>query len=140
MNDPYFSTDLCVSRLYKEYIKHNRLIVAVDFDDTVYDWKSASHDYPKIFELLLECQNLGFYIVVFTASKSDRYDMIKDYMLSNGIEISSINKNPIELPFGNNGKIYYNILLDDRAGICQAYEILRLTVEKIKINLTNLNN
>ena len=40
------------------------------------------------------------------------------------IEIDTINENPIDLPYGHNGKIYANIFLDDRAGLFQGMEIL----------------
>jgi hypothetical protein len=54
--------------------------------------------------------------------------------VENNITIASINENPIDLPFGNNGKIYYNILLDDRAGLGQALDTLNKTIELIHIH------
>ena len=47
------------------------------------------------------------------------------------IKITGINANPIPLPFGNHGKIYFNILLDDRAGLSQSIDILNKLIDKI---------
>jgi len=55
-----------------------------------------------------------------------------EYMADHGIKISSINKNPIDLPFGNHGKIYYNHLLDDRAGLESALKILKSLIDRIQ--------
>jgi hypothetical protein len=136
MKDFYFEIDNCVDRLYKEYLKYPKLIIACDHDDTVFDFHKKGHSYPRMVNLLKECAELGFYIVVYTASDKSRWKFIEDYWTDElGIKISTINENPIDLPYGNNGKIYYNILLDDRAGLGFSYEVLNKTVKKIKENL-----
>lgn len=131
MTDPYTDTEVCVNRLYKEWKRHNKLIVAVDFDDTVFPFHNQDDTHHHVMNALAKCQQLGFYIVIWTASNPDRYEMISKYMEDRGIRVSSINKNPIDLPFGNHGKIYYNILLDDRAGLGQALNTLNLLFLKI---------
>jgi len=130
--DTFFDIKTCIDRLYCEWKKHPKLIIAVDFDDTVFDFHNRNQVHDNVINLLHECKKEGFYIVVFTASKPERYDFIKDYMEMKGIEIDGINKNVIELPYGNNGKIYYNILLDDRAGLFQAVTILTSVLFKIR--------
>ena len=124
MNDPYTTTLRCVNRLYKEYKRHPRIIVACDFDDTVSPYHDKSETHQRVFSVLRECQKHNFYIVLWTASAPERFDFMKNFMNENGIKIDSINENPIPLPFGNNGKIYYNILLDDRAGLGSALDTL----------------
>jgi len=141
MNDPYFNSNRCFDRLYKEYKKHKKIIIAVDFDESVFDFKNKGDTYNKVISLLKECQKLNFYICIFTASKPERYNMMKDYMEDIGIKIDSININPIyaassaliPLPYGNNGKMYYNILLDDKAGLKQSYDILSRLIKVIKV-------
>lgn len=133
MEDPYLNTDNCVNRLVNEFYAHKKLIIAVDFDSTVSPWPLKSKStHNKVLDLLRQCNQLEFYVVVFTASAPERYDCIKDFFRQNEIKLDGINKNPINLPFGNHGKIYYNILLDDRAGLGQAAETLKRTIEKIK--------
>lgn len=41
------------------------------------------------------------------------------------------NESPV---FPNSEKPYYNILLDDRAGLEESYEILKYVVDEIKLN------
>jgi hypothetical protein len=129
--DKYCDTDACVKRLWDEYVKHRKLIVAFDYDETVFDYHKKGRTYEKVINLLRECQDLDFYLVLFTACDPSQYEDQRNYLRELGIEIASINENPIDLPFGNNGKIYYNILLDDRAGLGQAVDILQTLVTRI---------
>lgn len=131
--NPFEQTSACADRLYKEYKKHPRLIIACDFDDTVFNFHGyPDTDFKRIKNALTECAALDFYIVCFTASQVTRYDFIrKHFSDSMGISLDGINQNVIELPYGNNGKIYYNILLDDRAGLGQALDILEKLLTKI---------
>ncbi len=138
-SDPYKNTRFAAARLFKEWQMHPRLIVACDFDDTVFDFHGADGDgYPRFthdsaINLIRDCAALNFYIVVFTASAPSRWDAIRKYMKEVvNVEIASINANPIPLPYGNNGKMYYNILLDDRAGLGQAMNTLEFLIRKIK--------
>lgn len=132
VTDPFLSNELCIDRLYTEYQKHKKLIVAVDFDDTLRDWHGRGTSHELVINLMKRCKALGFYVVVFTASKPERHQFIKEYCTSKGIEIDSINKNPIDLPYGNDGKIYYNIFLCDRAGLRSSYYILEQVVGRIE--------
>ena len=130
----YQITENCVNRLVKEWKKHGRLIIAIDFDDTIFDFHKTAGDgecYDRVWNVLREANKIGALFVIFTASLPERFDFMKSYFVGTGIEIAAINTNPIKLPFGNNGKIYYNILLDDRAGLGQSLEVLELAVEKM---------
>lgn len=122
----------CVERLIAEWRKHPRLIVALDYDDTVFDWRSVGSEHKVVLDLIRECQKLNFHIVMWTASAPERFPFIQEFMRNAGIDVSSINENPIELPFGNHKKIYYNILLDDRAGLGASVAILQETIRRIK--------
>lgn len=129
----FLDTDNCVKRLYKEYVKNKRLIVAIDFDDTVYDYSQNGSTFDQIIQVLKRCKTHNFYIVSWTASAPERYPFIKDHLSKLGIEVDSFNENPIPLPFGNHKKIYYNILLDDRAGLSAAVNILTETINFIEM-------
>lgn len=134
MNNPYLTVEGCVDRLYQEYKKHPKLIIACDHDDTVFDFHKKGLDYSIAINVIKACKELGFYIVVFTGTHIDGWDEIIRYWTKEiGIVPDSINKNPIDMPFGNHGKIYFNILLDDRAGLGHSIEVLEKLVEKIKI-------
>lgn len=139
-HDPFFNRSNCVDRLFKEYQKHKKLIIACDFDDTVYPYSNPDAQFPGILSLLHQCQDLGFHIVMFTASAPERFDFIRKWMTDRGIEIAAINKNPVEgLPFGHHGKIYFNILLDDRAGLWEAVCTLQAVINRITMPSHNLS-
>lgn len=131
MTDPFSITSNIVKRLHKEYKKHPKLVVAVDFDDTLYDFHKLGDLHERAINVVKQCAALGFYVVLWTASAPERFNFMKKYMKDNGIHVDAINENPIKLPFGNNGKIYYNILLDDRAGLGQALDALEIFLDNI---------
>jgi hypothetical protein len=87
MNDPYLDNILTENRLYNEYQKYGKIIVAVDFDDTCYDYHKAGHTYERVLNLLLDCQKLGFYICVFTGTAKDKWNTIYEYMEKQGLKI-----------------------------------------------------
>ena len=142
--DPFTFYSNAIDRLYSEWKKHPKLIVACDFDDTLYDFHQKGDTHNKVIDLLKRCKEHDFYVVMFTASKPERFDMIREYMDSKGIQIDGFNENPIPLPFGNHGKIYFNILLDDRAGLGEAVTILDTVLNLIDFskkypNLTRIS-
>lgn len=137
-SDPFMDRDYCLERLMAEYRTHGKLIVAVDFDDTVFDFHKVGRRYDRVLDLLRRCQALDFYIVLFTGTPPSQWDDQRQYLANRGIHIEvGINENPIKLPFGNWGKPYWNILLDDRAGLGQAYAILSSVVSQIELERGN---
>ena len=121
-----------ISRLYHEWKEYGQIILACDYDDTLSPWKFKDFNYDELFRLIRAAKEIGVLVVVFTSCTDDRYPEIEEYCKSKGVEISAINKNPIDLPYGNERKIYYNHLLDDRAGLMEAMAILSITIMRIK--------
>jgi len=116
-----------IARLHKEWQTHGKIILAVDFDDTVSPWGFKDMDFTPIFKAIKHAQTIGAYVVIFTACKPDRYQYIRDYCKDiGGFDIDGINENVIDLPFGNERKIYYNHLLDDRSALPYSLAILEI--------------
>lgn len=115
-----------VERLLEEWKQHGKIIISLDFDDTIYCWRPDfnKEDVDRTIKVVQEACKTGAYVVMFTASNEERFPEILKYCSDIGIPVSSINKNPFPLPYGNNGKIYYNINLCDRSGLNEALEIL----------------
>jgi hypothetical protein len=135
MIDPYSSTIVASNRLREQYTKTPKLIIAVDHDDTVFDFHRKGHIYDRAIGLVRECRAAGFYVVIFTASPEHRYGEIYEYWRSYiGVTPDGINRNPVDLPYGQTGKIFYNLLLDDRAGLGQAMDILENLFAQIEEN------
>lgn len=125
--------DKYVNRLFEEWKQHGKIIASVDFDDTIAIYNAGFNNKEEIertIKLVKDVYLVGAYIVIFTASNQDRYPEIQKYCEEIQLPINAINKNPIELPYGNHGKIYYNINLCDRSGLIQALDILETAMYK----------
>lgn len=89
-----------VLRLSKEWLEHDKIVIAVDYDSTIFPWHTIDNqeDMSKVITILKKAYNLGAYIIVNTCSNHDRYSEIKDYCKSINLPIDGINTNAIELP------------------------------------------
>ena len=126
-----FGKEACKKRLLEEYYKYGKLIVAFDYDNTIYDYHRNSGDYSEVIELLKECARLGFKLILFTCEDDPitlqcKVDLCEN-LLKTGIDLKSS-------VFPESDKPYYNILLDDRAGLEESYEILKYVIDEIKSN------
>lgn len=135
-----------LNRLINEWEQYGKIIIAVDFDDTIspfrYDDEEAKFLYNRVWNLLEVSYQTGAYIVCHTACNPDRYTEIKHLFNQNGIPEVYINETPIDLPYGNKGsKVYANIFLDDRAGLNEALEMLETALwqQRSKLQSNRLN-
>lgn len=127
MKDPYLSNKQQYKRLKADYDKHGKLIVAFDFDNTLYDFHNVGDTYPKLKSLLVDCQYVGFTIIIYTGN--DDYSLIHRTMSELGINTYSINESKVP---SNTIKPYANIVLDDRSGLKSAYKTLNKLITDIK--------
>lgn len=133
MKDEFLNLENSYNRLKKEYMEHGKLIIAYDFDSTVFDYHSTGSSYEMVRELIRKWKNHAYFIV-FTSSESDRFDEIRKILDELNLPYDSINEDAPFISFKGR-KVYYNILLDDRAGLAQTYgELNRLYEEVIKIS------
>lgn len=137
ISDPYFDYDLCVERLVANWKEHNGIIIAFDYDNTIFDYYNKGYTYDRVIQLLQECKNMGCTLILFSCCDSSKYPSMLNKCKELGLNVDYINKSPENVPF-HSEKIYYNILLDDRAGLFSAYNILFRTVQIIKES--NLQN
>ena len=115
-----------LDRLVNEWKQYGKIIVATDFDSTISPYHTLDNhaDINRVINVLKLVKEIGAYVIIFTACNADRFDYIKDYCVTIGLEIDSINQTPIDIPYGKNGKVYANIFIDDRAGLNEALAIL----------------
>ena len=121
-----------VDRLESEWIQHGKIIIGVDYDDTISPWRMNEFDFDSVIKTLKVAKETGAYIVIFTACNEERYPEIISYCQSKGLEIDRINETPIELQYGNKSKIYANIFIDDRAGLLESIDILELAMYRVR--------
>ena len=121
------NTDGAIKRLITEYEAHNKLVVGFDFDNTIFDVHNQGINCSEVISLLRECKRLGFILCLYTAETRGYWLQWKiDYCKHFGIEPEHVNKSPL-LP--GTDKPFFNILLDDRAGLESAYLTLKEVVE-----------
>lgn len=126
INHPFFNTG-ATERLIKEYETHGKLVVGFDFDNTIFDIHNNGCNYSDVINLLRECKKLGFLLCLYTAEPDEDWLEWKvQYCGHFGIEPDYINDSPL-LP--GTKKPFFNILLDDRAGLESAYIILKDIVD-----------
>ena len=128
--DPYLDCVNCVDRLMKEWDEHGSLFVAFDFDNTVFDYHRKGFSFPAVEFLLRECKKEGFKLILFTAKETnEELNRCVDYCKERGYEPDFINVSPVM----NTKKPYYNILLDDRAGLQSAAEMLSVAIMRKRL-------
>lgn len=132
--DKYLEVGASLNRLMEEYRKYGNLIVAVDFDDTLYDFHGTGGSYSMVQQLVIDLYAAGFHIIIWSGTE-DR-DHIINYLKGNNIPWSTINNN---VKFNgkflggkDSRKVYANAFLDDRAGLLQTYLDLKEVVKTIK--------
>lgn len=131
MIDRYLNHNQNVERLCREWKEHNGIIIAFDFDNTVFDYHNNGDVYDSVISILRTCKDMGCTLILFTSCEESKYDFMLEYLSSIGIHPDYINEQPDYIPFKGK-KIYYNILLDDRAGLESAYKVLLDTVNQMK--------
>ena len=121
-----------VDRLETEWEQHGKIIIGVDYDDTISPWREQDFNFDSVIKILKVAKETGAYIVIFTSCHEDRYAEITAYCQSKCLDIDRINETPIKLEYGNKTKIYANIFIDDRAGLHEALDILETAMYRIR--------
>ena len=121
IEDRYLDTFESIKRLKSEIEIHGKLFIAFDFDNTVFDFHKVGDTFPKIEDLLIEVKKQGHTLILFTGNEGDKLAGIVQYCTERGYAPDLINENPLM----QTRKPYYNILLDDRAGLSESYTILK---------------
>lgn len=123
MHDPFLNRSWQLMRLLEEYQKHKGLIIAFDLDGTINDFHGKGFKFPKLIALLKRAKKHGCFLMCFTAHPDEMF--VREKLKELDIIFDSINQTPgyIKIPL-NPAKPYYNILLDDRAGLDSTYKTL----------------
>lgn len=129
MFDPYLSKYNVVMRLIDEYRLHKNLVIAFDFDNTIYDFHGNGDTFPRVVKLLKDCSDFGLTMVCYTGNSDEALIRFEcDYY---GIRIDYINESPIKAP-SKPHKPYFSILLDDRCGLRSTVEDLNTALEELR--------
>lgn len=132
---PDFSSETeCANRLLHDYATHGNICVAFDYDNTLFDCHgNRPKNIGACIDLMKRCQDIELDLVVWTCSEESRFDEIKDYLHSHGIfnfTINSVDEKVYKFN-GTNKKLFFSLLLDDRAGLGSAMRSLSLFLTAI---------
>jgi hypothetical protein len=119
-------------KLLQVFKEHNNIIIAVDFDDTIYDWKSKGYSCDYVLDLVKRCQKeLNAKVILFTCRADSYLEFAVKYCEEKGLALHGINENPDYLP--TKSKPYFNVMLDDKASLddtCATLETLLYGLSK----------
>lgn len=127
-----FNNNGAKERLLKDYKQYESLVIGLDFDNTVL---VNNEIMDPIIDIILRAQRLGMIICLYTCESDINNLTYKFNTLSSyGIHISHINESTL---MTGTAKPFFNLLLDDRAGLESAYETLLYVVEYVENNKFN---
>tara|TARA_R110002012_G_scaffold261246_1_gene443055 strand:- start:33 stop:422 length:390 start_codon:yes stop_codon:yes gene_type:complete len=112
-------------KLLDVYRKYGIIILGCDFDDTIFPLTDNSYirnRCEKVIELIISLRSV-MKLCLYTTTNPQELKY-KVHIMKNTMKLypDYINESPID--FGGNAKPYFNILLDDKAGLNEAIEIL----------------
>tara|TARA_R110000772_G_scaffold54130_1_gene123558 strand:- start:71023 stop:71421 length:399 start_codon:yes stop_codon:yes gene_type:complete len=125
---------LNLKKLLEAYDKHGHLIIGVDFDNTIYPLdKKREEICHSVRELLKECKEHSK-LCLYTVADENSLRYKATIMGLWGIPPDYINESPIQ-KWGYCVKPYFNILLDDKAGLTEAFNLLKQFNSKLLNNV-----
>lgn len=124
--------EVYINKLFNAWVKYGNIRILVDFDDTIKPYNTASKELcDDVINTLLEAQNYGAVVVLWTCRSGPRLLSAIEYCESKGLKFSEVNPTNPFLP-GYSQKAYGNIQLDDKGGLEQALTVLKLALIKYK--------
>lgn len=123
MNHPAIHTaqpnQWLLDRLKTQFRKHSSLIIGVDFDHTI-KCPITGQVYINIVNLVKQAFAQGHIICIWTANQHP--DEVKKTLSNQSIRYHYFNDSPLQYAAR---KAHFNLLLDDVAGLNEAYNTLR---------------
>ena len=131
---PYNLLEKEVDELMKVYSEHGKIIVGVDFDDTIFAYSSKNVKLVEKVRKLLQELRSHITLCLYTIADEKELKYKTALMEEWSIRPDFINESPVDFGY-ECSKPYFNILLDDKAGLDYTYNILNefkiLLTEKI---------
>lgn len=120
-------------RILEDYLKNGNIIIAYDIDDTVRPFRKSTKSCNAVVRLLKRANEvLDASFIVFTSNRN--IDGVKKFLDSEGLPYDKINEDMDWVKERNivSGKVYYNLFLDDKAGLAESYTALECLVNYIE--------
>ena len=113
-----------LKRLQKQFKSHTSLVIGVDFDHTI-KCPITGTIYTNIVNLVKQAFAQGHTICIWTANQHP--DEVKKVLAAHLIHYHYYNDSPISY---SSRKAHFNLLLDDAAGLNEAYNTLNHFLEE----------
>lgn len=126
---PYSDNQVVVYRLLQEWEEHNGIVIGVDQDDTIFDYHGKGFIFPRTWALLKQAQDMGCTLCAWTAD--NKTDYIREQWKLRELCMDYFNDSPVDCE-KESRKPYFNLLLDDRAGLSAALGILEEVIKQRK--------
>ena len=112
-------------KLLSIHEQHGKIVVGCDFDDTVFPFTNDLYIETRCEKVRDLLKAVREQIVLCLYSVSDDQSMIyKEHIMRQyGLEPDYINESPVS-PWKDSKKPFFNLLLDDKAGLNESIEIL----------------
>jgi hydroxymethylpyrimidine pyrophosphatase-like HAD family hydrolase len=100
------------------YMNRKRLIVQVDFDDTITDDSECFPEIgkirPNVSEVMNRLSKKGVRFILFSARDNKNLAIVKDFIKEHNLPIETINKNVVDAKYRTR-KLCHDINIDDRS-------------------------
>jgi hypothetical protein len=124
LNELHRSMDYDLQKLVNTYETHGRIIVGLDFDDTIFpltDDEDIKQRANRIKSLLWELRD-DIVLCLWTVDSGRPLKYKLALLETMGLTPDYINESPIK--YDDTVKPYFNLLLDDKAGLNEAFDRL----------------
>jgi hypothetical protein len=125
---------ILLSQLCRAYDNHKHIIIGVDFDDTVFVFNETPQireRCERVVEALKKASDFST-ICLWSVASPQSLKYKAEIMKLYGIPPAYINESPIK-KWGECAKPYWNIELDDKAGLSSSLATLEEFIKQIKI-------
>jgi hypothetical protein len=129
-----------LKKLLEDWQNYERIIVGIDFDSTLVPYRKYEGEHcDEVCQLIRDLKEVcGTFNILWTANKYP--DKCAAWCESKGIPIDAVNENAPEAIdyFMREGyeepprKLFFNILLDNVAGLSETFNHLRILVDLVK--------
>jgi len=132
--DKYLIENSAYERLWAEYNKYGSLIVAVDYDDTLFNFHGTDSSYEMVKQLVRDLHSIGCKIIIWTGSENinDIYVYLREQRIPWNLINENLQVNGKWASGKDSRKVYANVYIDDRGGLKQVYEDLTKLIKEVK--------
>ena len=116
------------------YRNHGNIIIGVDFDDTIFPYTHSVNAHVQCLNTRELLQKLQPYATFCLWTVADNESLHYKQFITNihyKLGFEYFNESPVT--FGGSRKPYFNILLDDKAGLNEAISILQEFLQEVNI-------